>query len=408
MIGLPSRTAALGPDSGAAGGIRHGAPPPRPRGALVWCHAADPARLPVLASLARDLAAEGDQITLLATAGPGEEVPVRPVRTYLPAAAPADQTTALRAFLSHWQPDAALWLGGALRPRPLAEVARTGVPMILADAGAETLRSHGTFWRARLPRTTLQHFCHILCTDAATTTRLLNADLTGPSVETTGRIDEGHSVLPCPERDRAALAAALASRPCWLAADPETGAAATDLAALAIAHRIASHRSHRLLMLVAAADPGAIAAHFAAEGFATVNRLTDEEPTEATEVLVGDLADLGLFYRLAPISYLGGSLGPAARRDPFEAAGLGSALLHGPVTAPHAAAVARLDAAGAARAVRNGEDLGATLERLLSPDRAAQLAHAAWDVASEGAAAANRLLTLLRAVTDRATPRSGR
>ncbi len=390
----------------------------RPAGALVWCHVPDPARQSAVVGLAQDLATEGDQITLLLTTGEdtggaapihghandaGTPPPGTDPRGLIRTIAPVDQTGAIRAFLRHWRPDVAVWLGGTLVPRMVTECARSGAQLILADAAHETLRSPGRLWGTRVPRSSLSQFGHILCADAATAERLAKADLGGPIAEHTGRIDAGHSVLGCVEADRAELAASFASRPRWLAADPVTVGADEELTALATAHRIASHRAHRLLMLVATEATTSVATHFADRGFAIADRAAGQEPTEATEVLIGDIADLGLFYRLAPVTFLGGSLTEGIRRNPFEAAGLGSALLHGPATSPHAGAAARLDAAGAARAVRGGDDLGATLERLLSPDRAALLAHAAWDVASRGAAATGRLLTLIRAATDQST-----
>lgn len=397
----------MGLRGGEAPEVRPGAHTPRPRGALVWCHVPDPARLPAALRLARDMATEGDQISLLVTCdrpGGATAATERPLpRRLILTEPPPDHAAAVRGFVEHWQPDAFVWLGGALKPRTLATVGKARVPMILADAGDAALRSQGGLWRARLPRATLNLFSNILCIDGGVATRLKRAELSQAEIEVRGLIDEGHTILPCHDGDRVELAAALASRPRWLAVDPER----REFAALAAAHRIASHRSHRLILLLAADDTAAAASYFGGAGFATADRAMGQEPSEATEILISDTAELGVFYRMAPVAFLGGTLGAGARRDPFEAASLGSALLHGPKTAPYEAAMGRLDAAGAARAVRSGDELGATLERLLSPDRAAQLAHAAWEVASEGAEAANRLLTLLRAATDRAPLRRG-
>jgi hypothetical protein len=52
--------------------------------------------------------------------------------------------------------------------------------------------------------------------------------------------------------------------------------------------------------------------------------------------------------------------------------------------APHGEAWGRLDAAGAARVVLNGADLGRAVEALLAADRVAAMAQAGWDVATKG------------------------
>ena len=136
-------------------------------------------------------------------------------------------------------------------------------------------------------------------------------------------------------------------------------------------------------------------------------RADGEEPEDGTQVYLADgTGEMGLWLRLAPLVLLGGTLpdGPGGR-NPCEAAALGSALLHGPVTAPHAEAWARLDTAGAARVVLNGAELGRAVEALLAPDRVALMAHAGWDVATRGAEVSNRIADLIHeAVSRAATP----
>jgi 3-deoxy-D-manno-octulosonic-acid transferase len=87
----------------------------------------------------------------------------------------------------------------------------------------------------------------------------------------------------------------------------------------------------------------------------------------------------------------------------MEAAALGSALLHGPRVGDYGPVFDRLGAARAARGVSGVTDLGEALADLLSPDRAARLAQAAWAVASDGADVTDRVVTLLRDLTKTAT-----
>jgi 3-deoxy-D-manno-octulosonic-acid transferase len=126
-------------------------------------------------------------------------------------------------------------------------------------------------------------------------------------------------------------------------------------------------------------------------------RADGAEPEDSTQVYLADgTSEMGLWLRLAPLVLLGGTLpGGAGGRNPYEAAALGSALLRGPVLAPHAEAWARLDAAGATRAVQNGAELGRAVDSLLAPDRVATMAHAGWDVATRGAEVSNRIADLI-------------
>jgi 3-deoxy-D-manno-octulosonic-acid transferase len=57
-------------------------------------------------------------------------------------------------------------------------------------------------------------------------------------------------------------------------------------------------------------------------------------------------ASLGLWYRVAPISLVGGSLQPIGGHNPFEPAALGSAILHGPYVTNFVDIYQRLSEAG--------------------------------------------------------------
>ena len=60
-------------------------------------------------------------------------------------------------------------------------------------------------------------------------------------------------------------------------------------------------------------------------------RSRDELPVAATDIYVADtMGELGLFYRLAGIVFMGGSLVPHGGQNPIEAIKLGASIAHGP------------------------------------------------------------------------------
>jgi 3-deoxy-D-manno-octulosonic-acid transferase len=128
----------------------------------------------------------------------------------------------------------------------------------------------------------------------------------------------------------------------------------------------------------------------------------DQEPDTETEVYLPDsAAEYGVWYRLAPVCYMGGSLlGDGCARNPMEAAALGSAIIYGPRPGNFGAVFGRLGAAQAARAVGSAGDLGEALSDLLAPDRAARLAQAAWGLASDGVEVTDRVVEFARRVLD--------
>src|SRR5260370_6497713 len=67
------------------------------------------------------------------------------------------------------------------------------------------------------------------------------------------------------------------------------------------------------------------------QGLRVARRGRGEPLTRETQIYLADtLGELGLFYRLARIAFIGGSLVAKGGHNPFEAARLECAVLHGP------------------------------------------------------------------------------
>ena len=127
-------------------------------------------------------------------------------------------------------------------------------------------------------------------------------------------------------------------------------------------------------------------------------------------MVTDDPGDRGLFFRVAPVSFLGSSLVQGnGGCDPLDAAALGSAVLYGPKVRHFMASYTRLAAAGAARIVNDADALGTAVSRLIAPDQAATMAHAGWDVISQGAALTDRVVDLVQdALDQRSEPHDAR
>ena len=355
----------------------------RPPGPLLWVHADDPARAPAVAALAAGLAEEG--IGTLLTTPPEREAPPPDPRLAARSPAPPESPAAVRDFLDAWSPDLLLWIGGGLRP---ALVGLFEGPRLLLEGGQGPALSHGAGVPG-LARAAHSLFERAFATDEEALGRLGFGALAAP-------LDPPPPVLPHDERERRALAEALGGRPVWLALDlpPE------ELPQVVLAHQRALRSAHRLLLIAApreAEEAGALARGLLEAGLRTAQRAEGAEPGEGHAAYVAEgPGEAGLWLRLAPAVFLGGTiLGPGGRH-PFEAAALGSAILHGPRRAPHEAPWARLARAGAARLVRDGAEMGAALEGLLAPDRVAAMARGAWDVATAGAEVAALVAGLVR------------
>lgn len=380
--------------SGEISGPRLPPMPPRPEGTVIWAWARDADQVITLRGLEEQLAADGDQITLvISLPGAAADLPEDVV------AAPVNRPQT-RAFLDHWKPALVVWMRDGLEPAALIEISDRKIPCILLEATKDVLRPEHGAWVPGLSRAALQQFDLILTVDAQVSTVLLKAGADPNKVEPLGIMETAPTALPHFEDERQETAKLLRSRPVWLAADSTL--AEVDM--LAEAHHHASLRSHRLLLIVTlkSEDEGPdVAQRLRDRGFLVALRSADQEPDDATQVYVADYeGELGLWYRLAPLTYLGGSLSGGPCRNPYEAATLGSAILHGPYIAPYEAQIRRLQAANACVTLATPNDLGREIENYLAPDKAALTVHAAWEVTSRGAEITVRVAEIIMARLD--------
>jgi 3-deoxy-D-manno-octulosonic-acid transferase len=377
---------------------RHYSPTcPRPEGQLLWINAPEPSAQAAAQDLAQRLLHLRYDLSVVITPGTGE-AQVSPILT---SALPSDAPQAAREFVQHWRPDCMLWLFGDLRPNLLTETHASGCPMILADADAQGFAGRRDRWLPDVPRQLLCRFRFLLARNPEAKARITQLGIPSERIDLHTPLRPGGQILPCAETDLTALGACLAGRSVWLASHLQ----AAEIPAVLRAHRQALKLSHRLLLVLHPAPDVPVEtmiAQIQAENFRHARWSTGEEPTEATQVLISeDPADLGLFYRIAPLSFMGSSLVAGhGGLNPFDAAVLGSAVLYGPNVGRYLPHYTRLAQAGAARIVNDAQTLGTAVTRLIAPDQAAAMAHAGWDVISESATVTDKVIELVQDLLD--------
>lgn len=377
----------------------------RPEGDLIWFHAASVGEAASLLELLRRLERKRAGVRLLVTTVTvtseqflAERLPDGCLHQF----APVDVRPWVDAFLSHWRPDLAVWTESELWPATLWETRRRGTAMLLINARISS-RSFRR-WRALRPvaRRLLGFFDAILAQDDLAGRQLLALGADPERLRVVGTLKEGSAPLEHDEDERVRLARAIDGRPVWLAASTHSGEEAMVVAA----HRAARRSTPMLTLILAPRHPDrgdAIAADLRAQGFIVAQRSRGEALGADTEIYLADtLGEMGLWYRVAPVSFVGGSLVPVGGHNPFEPAQLGSAILHGPHVRNFQDAYARLRAGGAAVEVADADALAAALVRTLSPDVAAAMAEAGWRLCSDGAQVTDQVLEEVCARLDRA------
>lgn len=372
---------------------------PRPKGPLIWFHTGRDPQAIAIRELANRLRSERDDFSFLLTTDAEKRIDSKPYMTS--QFAPDEALQAIRRFLDHWKPDISVWSEPDPRMALITESARRQIPLILVDAGTSRPDPQGRRWWRGMSGTLLSGFQHVLTGTPQTAANMRKLGADPATLEIKGFLQEGPAALSCNETDRTAIAREIGARPVWLAAHISE----SERPAILAAHRQALRRAHRLLLVVVPQDPEmgpGWARRLRSDGQTVGLRSTDgDEVDSQTQVYIADTEnEMGLWYRMAPISFLGQSLTSGGGINPYEAAALGSAILHGPNIDAHSLAYARLASAKATRVVRDGNGLGDAVDALQSPDVVAAMAHGAWQVVSTGAEVTDRAMDLILTTLD--------
>ena len=369
----------------------------RPDGELVWLHAASVGEtVSVLTVIERVLAAH-DRCHVLLTTGTrtsaalaAERLPARACHQFVPV----DRPDAVRRFLKHWRPDLALWVESELWPNLITAARARGIPMVLLNARMSA-RSFARWRRVRKLAAAVIG-CFDLCLAQSPAEAERYRTLGARVVRLAGNLKHAAAALPADEAELAQLRSATAGRPLWLAASTHEG----EEAIVGTVHAILKARHPRLLSVVVPRHPGrgeGLGRDFARQGLEVARRGAGEAIDTTTDIYVADtLGELGLFYRLAGIVLVGGSLVARGGHNPLEPARLDCALLCGPHTENFAPMVAALAEAEAIRTVADAGALADAVAELLddAPERARRAA-AAQAIAAHGAGALDAIMAEL-------------
>jgi len=119
----------------------------------------------------------------------------------------------------------------------------------------------------------------------------------------------------------------------------------------------------------------AIAALLGERRLPVARRSAQETAGENTQIYLADtIGELGLFYSLAPLSFIGGSLVLHGGQNPIEAIKLGSGILSGPHTFNFTETYTVLQRYEGLRLVGGADDMAAALKALFdNPAEAAEM-----------------------------------
>ncbi|WP_282077647.1 3-deoxy-D-manno-octulosonic acid transferase [Epibacterium ulvae] len=303
----------------------------RPQGQLIWLHGASVGESLAALTLIEHLSTLRPDAHFLLTSGTATSAEMAQKR--LPSNAihqfaPLDGSQPVNRFLTHWQPDAAIFVESELWPVTLHDTAKRNIPIALVNARL----SQKSFanWRKRSDTAAfvMDQFSLVLAQNDAVATQL--TQLGARDVHPAGNLKAGAAPLPVDHTTLNDLRDQLQGRPVWIASSTHPGEEDTVLAA----HKALLEQFPDLLLLLAPRHPergSNLMTQIQAADLTVVQRSAGKMPTPATQVYLADtLGEVGTWYALSPIVFLGGSLLPIGGHNPFEVARAGAAILTGP------------------------------------------------------------------------------
>lgn len=342
----------------------------RPEGTLVWLHAASVGEAQSVLTLAQAMLDAHAAVTLLITTGTvtsARMVAAQALPRTIHQFVPVDTYFAVHRFLRHWQPNVALWVESEFWPQLLWQLRDRHIPTLLINARiSERTASNWRRW-PRTIRSIMAVFSAIYAGSATDAERLRALGAT--HVHTVGNLKYDAAPLPVDDIALAQMKHAISRRPVWLAASTHDD---EELRIAAVHASLAAAFPDILTIIVPrhATRGDAIAAMLRDRGVSISRRSKHEGLGDSTGIYLADtMGELGLFYRLCKVVFIGGSLVAHGGHNPLEPARLGCAIITGPHTHNFAEMVMALNAAGAIATVQNETELLQTVAALLRDEK---------------------------------------
>jgi 3-deoxy-D-manno-octulosonic-acid transferase len=353
-------------------GISRLTPLPKP---VAWLHGASLGESLALLPLLEKLASQGFHIllttgTVTSAAVMARRLPAGALHQYLPL----DTGRFMARFLDHWQPDIAIIAESEIWPNLYLETERRSIPLVLVNARLsersfrrwQHLRG---FIAALLQKTTL-----CLAQSASDAERFIQ--LGAPNVHVGGNLKFDVAPPPADSQALAELKARIGQRPVWVAAAIHLGE--EDI--VFRAHRALLPAFPDLLTVVVPRHPRD-APHIKTSAerldLPCLLRSQDVRGEPLAGIYIADsVGEMGLFYRVSEIAFIGKSLGHSMRQSsgvgggqsPIEAVKLGCAILHGPDVGNFREIYTHLDALQGAALIADAESLAKALALLFTDE----------------------------------------
>ena len=304
---------------------------PRPQGKLYWMHGASVGESVSMLPLIDKLLKEDPELSILVTTGTltsaeimAKRLPKRAFHQFIPFDVPAFA----QKLIKHFKPDAVLWFESELWPSLLSEIKKAKIPLVLVN-GRVSNKSFETWKKFKfVSKELLGYFSLCLGQSEQDKNRLIL--LGAPKADCVGNLKFAGMPLPVDESKLNVLKEQIGDRPVFLLSSTHND----EEERFALYLPWFKDNVDRVLTIVVPRHPNRgddIVRMYRSRNFNVAQRSREEDITPETDIYVADtIGEMGLWYALSAISFIGGSLIPHGGQNFMEAARDKNAVLVGP------------------------------------------------------------------------------
>lgn len=302
----------------------------RPQGPLCWIHGASVGESLSVLPLVERLRQQFPDLSILVTTGTVTSAALLDKRLpngVLHQFCPLDVGPWVDRFLNYWRPDCVLWVESEIWPNQLLTLKARAIPFALINGRLSGL----SYRRWRFFHKTAANLFSLFDFSLVQARHLVDKfqTLGARHVRYLGNLKFGSPILPvdCDVLD--GLKNQIAGRVVWVAAsthDPEEKI-------IVDTHLAVKHLYPNLLTIIIPRHPnrGDHVCDIYKDRIVIAQRSAGQTITDDVDVYVADtLGEVGVFYSLSPIVFLGGSFFGVGGHNPIEPALMGCAILSGP------------------------------------------------------------------------------
>ena len=327
----------------------------RPSGKLIWFHSASVGETLSVIPLIKKLIKDDPEVNILITSTTMTSAQIfekKPLRLVIHQMAPHDTFFVSRRFLNHWKPDIAIRVESEIWPRILLELKKNETPNFLFNARFSKKTLLKIQQQAKSSAFLLSLFDCIHVQESSTKKILSKVGVAVQKISVTGSLKDSRGKLPVDKNELKKFKKVIGSQKVWLAASIHPGEDEVILAA---------HKKIGGILLIAPRHierAKQIAKLSRSLGFNT--QLRSEEPgikAETTVYIADTMGEMGLWYSLTLVVFIGGSLVEKGGHNPIEVAQFNTYILHGPNTYNALESYEKLEQAGICFLVKNESEL---------------------------------------------------